>query len=164
MITMKAVRIHSYGGPEVLVYEDAPRPQPAAGEILIRVHAAGVNPVDWKIREGHLQQMLHHKFPLILGWDVSGVVESVGAGVSRFKQGDEVFSRADVSRDGAYAEFIVVKETMVATKPKALDYVHSAALPLVALTAWQSLFTAGGLSEHTDYLAGKSREHAEGPD
>ena len=146
MITMKAVRIHSYGGPEVLIYEDAPRPQPTEGEILIRVHAAGINPVDWKIREGHLKEMLHHKFPLILGWDVSGVVESIGSGVTRFKPGDEVFSRTDVSRDGAYAEFIVVKESIVAARPKSLDHVHSAALPLVGLTAWQSLFTAGGLS------------------
>ena len=146
MITMKAVRIHSYGGPEVLLYEDALRPQPSAGEILIRVHAAGINPVDWKIREGHLKEKLHHKFPLILGWDVSGVVESIGPGVTLFKPGDEVFSRTDVSRDGAYAEFIVVKESIVAPKPKSLDHVHSASLPLVGLTAWQSLFSAGGLS------------------
>ena len=73
MKTMKAVCIYGYGGPSVLVYEDSPRPHPGDGEVLVRVHAAGVNPVDWKIREGHLKEMLHHTLPLVLGWDVSGV-------------------------------------------------------------------------------------------
>ena len=88
MKTMKAVSIYSYGGPEVLVYEDAPRPHPDAGEVLVRVHAAGINPVDWKIREGHLKEMLPHTFPLVLGWDLSGVVESLGSGLTRLKVGD----------------------------------------------------------------------------
>ena len=78
--TMKAIRIHNYGGPEVLQYEDAPRPKPQAGEVLIRVHAAGVNPIDWKVREGHMKDFWPHKFPLILGWDLSGVVEEIGPG------------------------------------------------------------------------------------
>ena len=81
--TMKAIRIHNYGGPEVLQYEDAPRPQPRAGEVLIRVHAAGVNPIDWKVREGHMKDFWPHKFPLILGWDLSGVVEEIGSRRSR---------------------------------------------------------------------------------
>ena len=81
---MKAVCIYSYGGPDVLVFEDAPKPYPGAGEMLVRVHAAGINPVDWKIREGHLKGMLKHTLPLVLGWDVSGVVEALGPGVSRF--------------------------------------------------------------------------------
>jgi NADPH:quinone reductase-like Zn-dependent oxidoreductase len=143
---MKAVCIYSYGGPEVLVYEDAPRPHPGEGEVLIKVHAAGINPVDWKIREGHLKEMLHHSLPLILGWDVSGAVEAIGTNLSRLKVGDEVFSRPDISRDGAYAEFIVVKESEVALKPKSIDHIHAAALPLAGLTAWQTLFDAGGLS------------------
>ena len=146
MKTMKAVCIYSYGGPEVLVYEDAPRPHPGEGEVLVRVHAAGINPVDWKIREGHLKEMLHQSLPLILGWDLSGVVESVGSGTNRLEIGDEVYSRPDISRDGAYAEFIVVKESDLALKPKSLDHIHAAALPLAALTGWQSLFDAGGLS------------------
>src|SRR4029077_11674933 len=83
--TMKAIRIHNYGGPEVLKYEDAPRPEPQAGEVLVSVHAAGVNPIDWKVRESHMKDLCPHKFPLILGWDVSGAVEEVGPGVSRFK-------------------------------------------------------------------------------
>jgi NADPH:quinone reductase-like Zn-dependent oxidoreductase len=146
MKTMKAVCIYSYGGPDVLVYEDAPRPHPGDGEVLVRVHAAGINPVDWKIREGHLKEMLQHTLPLVLGWDVSGVVEALGSGVTRLKVGDEVFSRPDISRDGAYAEFIVIKESEVALKPKSIDHIHAAALPLAGLTAWQSLFDAGGLS------------------
>lgn len=142
---MKAVRIHSYNGPGVLVYEDVPRPRPDTGEVRIRIHAAGVNPVDWKIREGHLRDMLQHKLPLILGWDLSGVVESVGEGVTRFKVNDEVFSRPDISRDGAYAEYITVRESEVAIKPKSIDHVHAAAIPLAALTAWQVLFDAAKL-------------------
>ena len=146
MKTMKAVCIYSYGGPEVLVYEDAPRPHPGGGEVLVRVHAAGINPVDWKIREGHLKEMLHHTLPLVLGWDVSGVVEGLGSGLTRFKLGDEVFCRPDIARDGAYAEFIVIKESELALKPKSIDHIHAAALPLAGLTAWQTLFEAGGLS------------------
>jgi len=146
MKTMKAVSIYTYGGPEVLKYEDAPRPHPREGEVLVRVHAAGINPVDWKIREGHLKEMLHHTLPLILGWDVSGVVETLGPEVKRLKSGDEVFSRPDISRDGAYAEFIVMKESEVALKPLSIDHIHAAALPLAGLTAWQTLFDAGGLA------------------
>ena len=145
MKTMKAVCIYSYGGTGVLKYEDAPKPHPAAGEVLVRVHAAAINPVDWKIREGHLGAMLHHTLPLVLGWDVSGVVDAVGPEVRRLKVGDEVFSRSDIARDGAYAEFIVIKESEVALKPKAIDHIHAAALPLAGLTAWQTLFVAGGL-------------------
>src|SRR5690348_10778846 len=115
---MKAVRIHNYGGPEVLQYEEAPLPRPQAGEVRLLVHAAGVNPVDWKIRAGYLKDFIQHRFPLILGWDVSGVVDEAGPGVSRFKKGDEVFCLADLTRDGAYAEYVVVPEAAVAPKPK----------------------------------------------
>jgi NADPH:quinone reductase-like Zn-dependent oxidoreductase len=143
--TMKAIRIHNYGGPEVLKYEDAPRPQPQAGEVLIRVHAAGVNPIDWKVREGHMKDFWPHKFPLILGWDLSGVVEELGRGVSRFKIGDEVYSIPDPTRDGAYADYIVVRESELALKPTSLHHVRAAAVPLAALTAWQSLFDTAQL-------------------
>jgi NADPH:quinone reductase-like Zn-dependent oxidoreductase len=146
METMKAVRIHTYGGPEVLKYEESPRPKPGAGEVLIQVQAAGVNPVDWKIREGYLKEYLPHSLPLILGWDVAGVVEAAGPGVARLKKGDEVYSRPDLSRNGAYAEYLVVRESEVALKPKAIDHIHAAAIPLAALTAWQSLFDSAGLS------------------
>jgi NADPH:quinone reductase-like Zn-dependent oxidoreductase len=143
--TMKAIRIHNYGGPEVLQYEDAPRPQPQAGEVLIRVHAAGVNPIDWKVREGHMKDFWPHKFPLILGLDVSGTVEEVGPGVSRFKIGDEVYSVPDPTRNGAYADYIVVREPELALKPNSLHHIRAAAVPLAALTAWQSLFDTAQL-------------------
>src|SRR6267143_1473471 len=143
--TMKAIQIHNYGGPEVLKYEDAPRPQPQAGEVLVRVHAAGVNPIDWKVREGHMKDFWPHKFPLILGWDLSGVVEEVGPRVSQFKRGDEVYSLPDPTRDGAYADYIVVRESELALKPNSLHHIRAAAVPLAALTAWQSLFDTAQL-------------------
>src|SRR5258705_733521 len=128
--TMKAIRIHNYGGPEVLQYEDAPRPKVAAAtEVLIRVHAAGVNPIDWKVREGHMKDFWPHKFPLILGWDLSGVVEELGRGVSRFKIGDEVYSLPDPTRNGPYADFIVVRQPELAFKPDSLHHIRAAALP-----------------------------------
>lgn len=146
MATMKAVRMHRYGGPEVLVYEDVPRPQAGQGEVLVRVHAAAINPVDWKIREGYGKDRIGHKLPLIPGWDVSGVVEDVGPGVTRLKAGDEVYSRPDVSRDGAYAEYIVIDEPLVALKPKSIDHVHAAGIPLAGMTAWQSLLETAQLA------------------
>jgi len=142
---MKAIRIHNYGGPETLKYEDAPRPKPQAGEVLIRVHAAGVNPIDWKVREGEMKDFWPHKFPLILGWDLSGVVEKLGRGVSRFKIGDEVYGLPDPTRGGAYADFIAARESEFSLKPKSLHHIRAGAVPLAALTAWQSLFDTGQL-------------------
>jgi NADPH:quinone reductase-like Zn-dependent oxidoreductase len=149
---MKAVRIHNYGGPEVLQYEGAPRPKPGKGEVLIRVHAAGVNPIDWKVRAGYMKDFIPHSFPLILGWDVSGVIEEVGPNVSRFKKGDEVYSLPDHTRNGAYAEYIVVRESEVALKPNALHHVRAAAVPLAALTASQALFDTGQLQPEQSVL------------
>jgi NADPH:quinone reductase-like Zn-dependent oxidoreductase len=147
--TMKAVRIHQYGGPEMLKYEDAPRPEPAEDEVLVRIHAAAVNPVDWRIRSGSRRQRLKHTFPLILGWDLSGTVARVGTRVKDFGLGDEVYSRPDLLRNGSYAEYIVVREKELAKRPRTLDHVHAAAVPLAALTAWQTLFAeaAIGLSK-----------------
>jgi NADPH:quinone reductase-like Zn-dependent oxidoreductase len=143
---MKAVRFHSYGAPDVLVYEDAPKPEPAAGEVLVKVHATSVNPIDWKIRAGHMRSFREYPLPFILGWDVSGVVESVASGVTQWKPGDEVYGRPDPSRNGAYAEYIAVKESELARKPRSLDHIHSAAIPLAGLTAWQALFDTAGLT------------------
>ena len=113
---MKAVQIHAFGGPEVLQYEDVPQPQPKASEILVRIHAAGVNPIDWKLREGLLSVPL----PMIMGIDFSGVVESVGAGVTKYRSGDPVFGQvADAS--GSYAQYAVAMESDVARKPQGLD-------------------------------------------
>jgi NADPH:quinone reductase-like Zn-dependent oxidoreductase len=142
---MKAVRMHGYGGPEVLKYEDAPRPEAAEGEVLIKIHAAAVNPVDWKIRAGYMRGFRDYPLPFILGWDFSGVIEQVGPGVTGWKAGDEVYGRPDIGRNGAYAEYIAVRASEIQHKPKTLDHVHSAAIPLAALTAWQAIFGAGQL-------------------
>lgn len=147
METMKAVRIHRYGGPEVLSYEEVPQPEPGPGELLVKVMAAGVNPVDWKIREGRLQNRLKFPLPFIPGWDLAGIVAGIGIGVTRFKEGDEVYSHPRFSPRGAYAQYTVVLESEVARKPKSVDFVHAAAIPLCALTAWQALFDAAKLDQ-----------------
>lgn len=144
--TMKAVRIHTYGGPEVLAYEEAPRPEAGENEVLIKVAAAGVNPVDWKVREGYLAAWINHSLPLILGWDVSGVVQEVGPGVSNLTPGEAVYTRADLGRDGAYAEYIAVNADHVVPTPRSLDMVQAAAIPHAALAAWQALFDIAGLT------------------
>ncbi len=142
---MKAVRIHAFGGPELLKYEDAPRPEPAAGEVGIRVRAAGVNPFDGKIRSGAFEKAMAHPLPLILGWDVAGDVAALGPGVTGFAVGDPVYALADYARDGAYAEYLVVAATLVAPKPRTLDYVAAASVPMAAETAMQALYDLGQL-------------------
>jgi len=142
---MKAVRIHRYGGPRVLKYEDAPRPEPKEDELLIRVHAAGVNPADWQIRSGK-RFKLKKPFSLILGGDLSGVVEVAGSSVAHFKVGDAVFGTADLRRGGSYAEYVTLPATSIAHKPRSLDHIQAAAMPVAALTAWQALFDAAQLS------------------
>jgi NADPH:quinone reductase-like Zn-dependent oxidoreductase len=137
--TMKAVRIHAFGGPEVLQYEDAPRPLAEAGEVLIRIHASAVNPADWKLRNGFFGK--DAPLPLTLGFDFSGMIEALGAGVTRWKTGDEVYGYGL----GAYAEYIAVKETLVAAKPKTVDHIHAAAIASASLTAWKALFEVGEL-------------------
>jgi len=144
---LKAVRIHRYGGAEVLSYEELPKPEPGPGELLVRVHAAGVNPIDWKIREGHYKLVMRLPLPIVLGWDVSGVVAAVGAGVAGFRRGDAVFARPDIKRGGTYAEYVAIRASDAALKPKAIDHVHAAAVPLAGLTAWQGLFDKAGLRE-----------------
>jgi NADPH:quinone reductase-like Zn-dependent oxidoreductase len=129
-----------------MVYEDAPMSEIASDEVLVRVVAASVNPVDWKIREGHLRQMIPYPLPLTLGWDVSGVIESVGAEVKRFKVGDAVYSRPDIKRNGTYAEYVAIREGEIAHKPKTISHVEAASLPLAGIAAWESLFTAAQLT------------------
>jgi NADPH:quinone reductase-like Zn-dependent oxidoreductase len=142
---MKAIRIHEFGGPEVMKFEDAPIPKPAADEVLIKVYASSVNPVDWKICEGLRKERFPSTFPLTIGWDVSGVITGTGNDVKEFKNGDEVYGRPDATRNGAFAEYIVVKANHLALKPKSIDHIYAAAIPLVGLTAWQGLFDHGQL-------------------
>jgi NADPH:quinone reductase-like Zn-dependent oxidoreductase len=149
MENMKAVQVHNYGGPEVLRFEDAPRPTPGSGELLVKVYAASVNALDWRARAGYVKQVFPLPLPYIPGWDVSGVVEAIGPRVTQFKKGDEVYAVPDGARSGkgTYAEYVVVKETEAALKPKSIDHIHAAALPVAAVTAWQALFDQGGLSK-----------------
>jgi NADPH:quinone reductase-like Zn-dependent oxidoreductase len=144
---MKAVRIHDYGNTDVLAYDDAPMPSISPTDVLVRVVGASVNPVDWKIREGYLRQMISYPLPLTLGWDVSGVVEAVGSGVSRFNVGDAVYSLPDMKRNGTYAEYVAIRADEVAHKPKTISHIEAASLPLAGLTAWEVLFTVGQLVE-----------------
>jgi NADPH:quinone reductase-like Zn-dependent oxidoreductase len=149
MANMKAVRVHNYGGPEVLRFEDAPRPMPSSGEVLIKVHAASVNAIDWKARAGYLKDYIPLPLPFIPGWDVSGVIEAAGSGVTEFKKGDEVYARPNIAHDGygGYAEYVVAKETETALKPKSIDHVHAATIPVAAVTAWRALFDTAGLQQ-----------------
>ncbi len=139
---MKAIRIHQYGGPEVLAQVEMQRPTPAPDEVLIKVAAAAVNPVDWKLRAGYVKEIFPLTFPSTLGWDVSGTVEEVGADVTRFKRGTEVYALLE---GGGYAEYAVAKEAVVAQKPRTLDHVQAATVPVSGVTAWQALFEVAGL-------------------
>ncbi|MBP2300886.1 NADP-dependent oxidoreductase [Azospirillum picis] len=149
---MKAVRLHAFGGPDMLVYEDAPRPGLKAGEVLVRVHAVGLNPPDWYLREGY--RMLPPEwqpkvsFPIIPGTDISGTVEAVAADVEGFAAGDEVYAMVRfpaglAGESSAYAEYVAVPATDLARKPAGIDHVHAAAAPMSLLTAWQFLIDIG---------------------
>jgi NADPH:quinone reductase-like Zn-dependent oxidoreductase len=138
--TMKAERVHSFGGPDVLQSEDIPRPEPKDDELLVHVRAAGVNPADWKLREGQLPTAL----PFTMGIDFAGVVEAVGQNVKEFRIGDSVLGQVS-EESGSYAEYATAPASQVTRKPDALDDIQAAALPVAALTAWQALFDAADL-------------------
>lgn len=135
---MKAARIHEFGSPAVIVIDDVPRPTPNKGEILIRVAAAGVGPWDALIREH--KSLVSTRLPLTLGSDLSGVVEATGPGVTRFKAGDEIYGVTNSQFQGAYAEYALASEKMIARKPRSLSFVEAASAPVVGVTAWQMLF------------------------
>lgn len=141
---MKAILIHQYGGPEVLQYEETPVPSIQPDEVLVRVYASGVNPIDWKVREGH-RSSASRPFPIILGWDFSGVVEKIGSQVTAFTAGDEVYGRPDPSRNGTYAEYLAVRAGEIARRPASIDHQAAAGVSLAGLTAWQGLFDHGKL-------------------
>ena len=140
--TMRAVQIHTFGGPDVLQFEETPRPEPGPHQVLVRVHAAGVNPVDWKIREGKLGQI---PLPSIMGSDFSGEIEALGPDVTEYRVGEMVFgSVADES--GSYAQYALAPVAHIVEKPKEIDHVHAAAIPVPAMTAWQALFDEAKLT------------------
>src|SRR6266481_7390343 len=136
---MKAVVVNEWGGPEVLKYQDAPKPEPKDDEILVRVMAAAVNPVDSYVRQGMFAKRGMDNRPAIIGYDISGVVEKTGTNAKKFKAGDKVYSYLSVMRGGGYAEFAIAKESETALKPKNINFEEAAAVPLAATTAWQSL-------------------------
>jgi NADPH:quinone reductase-like Zn-dependent oxidoreductase len=144
---MKAVRIHQYGNADVLQIEDISVPDIKEDEVLIKIHATSVNPVDWKIREGYLRAMNLHTLPLTLGWDVSGTIEKAGSAVNNFQIGDEVYSRPAIERNGSYAEFIVEKANEVARKPKTMTHLEAASIPLAGITAWETLVTTAHIAK-----------------
>jgi len=141
---MKAIVVHEYGGPEVLKYEDVPRPEPKENEALVRVIAAGVNPVDALIRTGKYAKFFGTTLPLIPGYDIAGIVEKTGAKITKLKAGDSIY--AYVLWGGGYAEYAVATEGEATAKPKSLNYIEAAAVPLAALTAWQALIDTAKLS------------------
>ncbi|RLL65748.1 NADP-dependent oxidoreductase [Streptomyces sp. Z26] len=144
--TMRAVVQDAFGGPEVLRVADVPRPEPLPTEVLVRVRAAGVNPVDWKTRSGSGMAGVLGAPPFVLGWDVSGVVEEVGFGVTTLRPGDEVYGMPWFPRQaGGYAEYVTAPARQFARKPARLDHEEAAAVPLAALTAWQALVDTAGL-------------------
>lgn len=139
---MKAVRIHRFGGPEVLDIETLPDPRPGQGEVLVEVRAASVNPVDYKIRQGKYPMVKQDKLPVVLGRDIAGVVRE--GSVAGLKPGDEVYAMVSIEH-GGYADRTLVAAEELATKPRTLDFVQAASVPLAGLTAWQGLFDQGGL-------------------
>src|ERR1043166_5766037 len=144
--TMKAIVVHEYGGPEVLKYEEVPRPLPKEDQILVRVIAAGVNPVDASIRSGKYAKFFGTTLPLVPGGDIAGMVEKIGAKVTKFKEGDPVYAYISLQNNGGYAEFALTAEKEAAPKPESLSYEEAAAVPIVALTAWQALIDVAKLS------------------
>jgi NADPH:quinone reductase-like Zn-dependent oxidoreductase len=136
---MRALILSRYGGSEHTALTDLPEPSPRAGEILIRVHAAGLNPVDYKTRAGALKVIRNYRLPIVMGSELAGVVEAIGPGVMRFAKGDRVFARVDKNIMGAFAEYAVAHEDHAARMPASLDFLSAAAVPLAALTALQAL-------------------------
>ncbi|MEK4365729.1 NADP-dependent oxidoreductase [Paenibacillus sp. FSL M8-0212] len=144
---MKAVVINQYGSKEELVEQEVNKPRAEANQVVVKLEATSINPIDWKLREGYLKEMYDWEFPIILGWDVAGVITEIGSNVTKWKVGDRVFSRPDTTRFGSYAEYTAVDEYLLAKLPDSISYEEAAAVPLAGLTAWQVLFTHGDLKE-----------------
>ncbi|MDQ0656166.1 NADP-dependent oxidoreductase [Paenibacillus sp. W2I17] len=144
---MQAVVINQYGSKEELVEQEVNKPRAEANQVVVKLEATSINPIDWKLREGYLKEMFDWEFPIILGWDVAGVITEIGANVTKWKVGDRVFSRPETTRFGAYAEYTAVDDYLLAKLPDSISYEEAAAVPLAGLTAWQALFTHGDLKE-----------------
>ncbi len=143
---MKAFAMDRYGGPDVLTLRDLPEPEPQAGDLLVDMRAASINPVDFKIRDGGVTVLVKDRFPLVLGGDLSGVVTKIGAGVTEFAVGDEVFARLRKDRIGTFAERALVDASVAVKKPASLSFAEAASIPLVGLTSFQALVELGHLT------------------
>jgi NADPH:quinone reductase-like Zn-dependent oxidoreductase len=142
---MRAFKVHGFADPAQSYVVDTDMPEIGPDEVLIRVAASAINPMDWQVQSGMLQPYLDHRLPVTLGWDVSGIVEQVGSAASGFSVGDRVYAMADITRDGCFAEFVAVKAEYVARAPVSLSLAEAAAVPLAALTAWKALFDEANL-------------------
>jgi NADPH:quinone reductase-like Zn-dependent oxidoreductase len=142
---MKRIQYHQYGGPDVMRLEDFAPARPGAGEVLVRVRAAAVNPYDWKVRNGEMKMMTGRKFPRGMGHDFAGVVEAVGQGVTRLSVGDEVLGASQIKAGGAFAEMVVADEKGVTKKPAGLSFEEAAAIPTIGVAALQALVNKGKL-------------------
>lgn len=140
--TIHAIQVHAYGDVDQLKFEEISRPQPKEGEVLVRVRAAGVNPIDWKIRAGMLKDFIPKSFPYVPGADLAGIVEEVGPGVTAFQIGQEVFGQ---SPQGAYTEYSISPTSVLALKPQSMSFEEAVTIPVGATTAWQGLFDHGNL-------------------
>ncbi|SFC43027.1 2-desacetyl-2-hydroxyethyl bacteriochlorophyllide A dehydrogenase [Bacillus sp. OV322] len=149
---MKAIVIEQYGGKEQLKEAEMKKPEAGENEIIIKLEATSINPIDWKLREGYLKEMLPFEFPIILGWDAAGTVDSIGSGVTDFKPGDRVFARPATTNRGTYAEYVAVDDILVAKIPDNVSFEEAASIPLAGLTAYQALFDFGEVKEDDKVL------------
>ncbi|TWT08918.1 NADP-dependent oxidoreductase [Planomicrobium sp. CPCC 101079] len=144
---MKAIVIEQYGGIEELKEREVARPAINNDQVLLEIHATSINPIDWKLREGYLKEMLPFEFPIILGWDAAGVVVETGDNVTKFREGDRVITRPLTTRQGTYAEYVPVEEHLLAKMPDTMSFEEGAAIPLTGLTAWEGLVEIAGVKE-----------------
>lgn len=145
--TVKAIVINQYGSKDVLEEKEVDKPAIGDDQVLVENHATSINPIDWKLREGYLKQMLDFEFPIILGWDVAGTISEIGKNVSDYSVGDRVFARPETTNQGTYAEYVPVDAHLLAPMPDSMSYEEAAAIPLAGLTAWQCVVDFGEIKK-----------------
>lgn len=144
---MKAIVIEQYGDKEQLKEKEVPAPKINENQVLVEMKATSINPIDWKLREGYLKEMMPFEFPIILGWDAAGIIKEVGKNVKNFQVGDAIFSRPATTRFGTYAEYVGIDEELLAKIPENISFEEAASIPLAGLTAWQALFDVAHLEK-----------------
>lgn len=144
---MKAIIIEQYGGKDQLIGQEVPKPSASENQVIVKLFATSINPIDWKLREGYLRAMLPFEFPIILGWDAAGVIDEVGVNVRNYKIGDRVFARPETTNQGTYAEYTAIDSHLLAKIPENISFEEAACVPLAALTAWQCLYDFGNVKQ-----------------